>query len=123
MLTILIHTTQFSLRFDQISASDIESLGGGTEVKNADDLELQGLRFLPLGGRSVFELQFSVERVDDLSLTIYDREGKMVYYEMLGDFNGEYENVIDLNDRPSGNYYLQLSQGGKTFSRKVIKGE
>jgi hypothetical protein len=111
-----------SLRFDHVTADDLENISGKTELSTSDDLDLQGLRFLPMGTSSMFELQFSLATAEDLSLTIYDSEGKMVYYEMLGDFSGEYENVIDLNDRPAGDYFLQLLQDGKTFCRKVIKG-
>ena len=110
------------LRFDRINPEDLERRPSGLDINMNDDLDLKGLRFHPLGGSSIFELGFSVDTSDDLSVAIYDAEGKMVYYEMLSDFFGEYDNVIDLNDRPEGNYYLQLSQGGKTFSRKVIKG-
>ena len=111
-----------SLRFDHVTADDLQHVAGKTELSTSDNLALTGLRFLPLAGSSMFELQFSLSNEEDLSVTIFDTEGKMVYYEMLGDFSGAYENVIDLNDREAGDYFLQLSQEGKTFCRKIIKG-
>lgn len=110
------------LRFDQITADDTSQMASDAEIRRSDDLDLQGLRLFPLGGSSLFELQFSVETEGDLILSIYDIEGKIIYYEMLGNFSGEYENVIDLNNRPDGDYFLQIAQDGRTYSRKVIKG-
>ncbi len=111
-----------SLRFDQISSEDADRLAESTDLSLADDLALNGMRLRPIEGSSIFELEFSLDEAEDLSLTIYDSEGKMVYYEMLGDFSGDYENVIDLYDRPAGDYFLKLAQDGKTFCRKIIKG-
>jgi hypothetical protein len=52
---------------------------------------------------------------------LFDAQGRKVYYEMLGDFEGVYQNEIDISERPSGSYFLQIMQGGRTYSRKIIK--
>lgn len=109
-----------SLQFDVPSAAELEALPAEADLSTADDLPLQGLHFSPLMG-SAFHLDFELADQDDLSVSIYDAQGKMVYYEMLGEFSGSYANEIDLSGREAGVYYLEIAQGTKSFCRKVIK--
>lgn len=108
---------------EDISADDLEEVNETADPKLRvdNDLDLGSLRFFPNPGDGNFELSFDSPERGDLNLMIFDSQGKKVYYEMLGDFQGRYENEIDISRRPAGNYFLQVEQGGKTYSKKIVK--
>jgi hypothetical protein len=108
---------------EDISTSEADAVNEGAEPKLSldNDLDLGAMRFFPNPGDGNFNLSFDTPERGDLNLMIFDGEGKKVYYEMLGDFQGRYENEIDISRRPAGNYFLQIEQGGKTYSRKIVK--
>jgi len=91
------------------------------KLSTANDLKIDNIRFFPNPGDGRFELSFSAPEKGDLEVLIYDMQGKKVYYEMLADFDGAYMNSIDISRRDAGNYFIQISQNGKTYSRKLIK--
>jgi hypothetical protein len=108
---------------EDISREELDEVNETADPKlsTVNDLDLGSLRFYPNPGDGNFELSFDSPEEADLNLMIFDAQGKKVYYEMLGDFQGRYENEIDISRRPAGNYYLQIEQGGKTYSKKIVK--
>lgn len=101
--------------------ADLVNRKAEPRLRIEDDLKLAELRFFPNPGDGRFELAFSTPQRGDLDIMLFDAQGRKVYYEMLGDFEGEYQNEIDISKRPSGSYFLQIMQGGQTYSRKIIK--
>ena len=91
------------------------------KISTADNLVLDEMRFFPNPGDGRFQLSFEAASKGDLEVMIFDTQGKKVYYEMLADFEGNYRNSIDISRRDAGNYFMQIIQNGKTYSRKLIK--
>jgi hypothetical protein len=91
------------------------------KISAANDLQLDDLRFYPNPSDGRFDLQFSSKETGDLSVVVYDSSGNKVYFEMLGDFSGQYQNEIDISNKASGNYFMQVIQNGKTYSKKIVK--
>lgn len=108
---------------EEIEPEELEQVNeqANPELRLADDLDLDELRFFPNPGNGRFNLSFETGSVGDLEVMLFNQEGKTVYYEMLGDFQGRYDNRIDISNRSAGNYFLQVKQNGKTYSRKLIK--
>jgi len=108
---------------EEIEPEELEQVNqqASPELRLADDLELDELRFFPNPGNGRFNLSFQTDSAGDLEVMVFNQEGKTVYYEMLGDFEGRYDNRIDISNRASGKYFLQIKQNAKTYSRKLIK--
>jgi|GEM_PF-2789271 len=106
-----------------ISPEELDEINTKADPKVSvnNDLSLNDLRFFPNPNDGRFELSFSTADRGDLSVVIYDALGEKVYYEMLGDFSGDYANAIDISNRPAGSYFLQFIQNGKTYSKKLVK--
>ncbi len=108
---------------EDISKEEADAVNAQADPKlsTVNDLDLGELRFYPNPGDGQFDLSFTSNQSGDLNLMIFDSYGKKVYYEMLGDFEGRYENEIDISRRTAGSYFLQIEQGGKTYSKKIVK--
>jgi hypothetical protein len=108
---------------EKISPEEATKVNAQARLKlsNADDLNIDTIRFFPNPGDGRFQLTFDAPQTGDMEVLIYDMQGKKVYYEMLADFDGTYRNSIDISRREAGNYFMQIIQNGKSYSRKVIK--
>jgi len=100
--------------------------------KEADQLKKQGiktsnkepefdyLRFYPNPAESMINIEFKTAKPTDTKVLISDMLGKTLYEEKLKDFSGEYSKQVDLSQYGSGTYILQIIQGRKAITRKIM---
>ncbi len=86
-----------------------------------NELELGDLRAFPNPSNGFYRLQFDVPERSDLMVDVHDASGEKVYQERIIGFKGRYERTLDLSDRSGGSYFLVITQGGKTATRKLVK--
>ncbi len=67
-----------------------------------------------------FSLNFHTDKKGELTVKMYDTQGKEVYSEMIKDFNGDYSKQLDLSNKGKGNYILKIIQGNKTMTEKFV---
>lgn len=91
------------------------------KISPSNTLELDDVNFYPNPNNGIFNLEFETVEEGDMTLNIYDQNGKTVYKEMLTEFEGDYRNRIDISNRANGAYYLQIIQNGQTFNKKILK--
>lgn len=84
-------------------------------------LELGGLRCFPNPSDGFFRLQFNVPTKGDLSVDVHDAKGERVYHESVSDYEGQYERTLNLSAKADGNYYLVISQNGRSLTQKLVK--
>ena len=108
---------------EELSEEECNRVNENAEVKISPDntLELEEVNFYPNPNDGIFNLEFEALEEGDMTLNIYDQNGKTVYKEMLAEFEGDYRNRIDISNRSNGAYYLQIIQNGKTFNKKILK--
>lgn len=92
---------------------------GVTGLEN--ELNLGDLRAFPNPSNGFYRLQFDVPERGDLMVDVLDASGERVYQERIIGFKGRYERTLDLSDRSGGSYFLVITQGGKTATRKLVK--
>lgn len=88
------------------------------DIKN--NLKPAELNYYPNPNNGKFNLKFKLDRQDELTVKVIDILGNEVYKEKLLDFNGIYDNEINLTGKQKGIYILQISQKKKTFTRKIL---
>ena len=86
-----------------------------------NNLELNEVNFFPNPNDGLFNLNFITPNAGDLTVNIYDQNGRTVYKEMLAEFEGEYTNRIDISERADGTYYLQIIQNNQSYNKKILK--
>ena len=92
---------------------------GVTGLEN--ELPLGDLRAFPNPSNGFYRLQFDVPERGDLMVDVHDASGEKVYQERIIGFKGRYERTLDLSDRSGGSYFLVITQGGRTATRKLVK--
>ncbi|MDN5201611.1 T9SS type A sorting domain-containing protein [Fulvivirgaceae bacterium BMA10] len=84
------------------------------------DLELEDLTYYPNPTDGVFTLRFRAEAGNPLQVKIFDMVGREVFDDRFNSFPGLYDREIDLSDNDRGVYILQISQGSRAFSKKIV---
>ena len=105
-----------------IKVSEVEDEFGkkGTVSKN-NLLELSDLSFYPnpsIDGK--ISVRFTVPQEGDLSLKVSNLEGKEVFGRSFDNFFGLYRETIDLSGQSEGIYLLEIAQGKKRLTRKLV---
>ncbi|HRH38662.1 MAG TPA: PDZ domain-containing protein, partial [Flavobacteriales bacterium] len=90
----------------------------GVAVDNALNVDVNAF---PNPSNGFYRLQFDVQERGDLAVDVHNSTGERVYQERITGFKGRYERTLDLSDLASGNYYLVITQGGKTATSKLVK--
>lgn len=93
----------------------------GKGVPVDKELPLGELRAFPNPSAGFYRLQFELPERGDLNVDVHDAKGERVYQERIIGFKGRYERTLDLSDQASGNYFLVITQGGRTATQKLVK--
>jgi membrane-associated protease RseP (regulator of RpoE activity) len=114
-----------SIEIMDITADDLNRVNqsASPRLENKNDFIPDRITFFPNPGEGVLQLQFSTQDKGDMRVLLFNSRGGLVYEEKVQDFTGEYSRQIDFSEHANGTYFLQVSVGNKSFSRKLIKGE
>ncbi|MCX6234419.1 MAG: T9SS type A sorting domain-containing protein [Bacteroidetes bacterium] len=100
--------------------SKLKDSGLKFETTPEKELDIDDLLFFPNPNNGKFSLSFSSAINSNTSINIIDSNGKVVYSEELGQFSGKYNKEIDISSFDKGAYFLQITQGEKTCTKKII---
>ncbi len=90
------------------------------DIPLKNNLKTSELNYYPNPSNGNFNLKFMLDQQDEVTVKVMDILGNDVYKETLMDFNGAYDNQIDLSGKDSGIYILQIIQKKKALSRKIL---
>ena len=106
----------------RVKVSDVDGeFGEKGNVKKSNLLELDDLTFFPnpsSNGR--FKVRFKVPEENELAIKVYDLEGKEIFNRYFERFGGMYSETLDLSGQKDGIYLLEISQGKKRVTKKII---
>ena len=83
-------------------------------------LQLEAFNAFPNPTAGPVTITFRGEAVPT-EITLTDVNGRQVYQDKLNKFDGYYNNEINLNRIPSGNLFLNITQGEKTFTETIVR--
>lgn len=84
------------------------------------DFELDNFKLFPNPTSDLINLSFTSESNTDIVFKIYDFRGRKVYNHTVKN-NGSIQHSIDMSKMSSGVYILNISDGNKTMSKKIIR--
>jgi len=85
-----------------------------------ENTTLSDMRIFPNPNNGIFTIQMNVSDEQDLTIELLNVTGKVVYTEKLHVIKGQFSKTIDVQHLNSQMYYLRLSNGKGTVSRKLI---
>lgn len=110
------------IAFKRVKISDVaDEFGKKGKVDEDYKLELEELTFYPnpsSNGR--FKVRFDVPNEDELSIKVSNLDGKEVFSRYFERFSGTYAEMIDLSGQNDGIYLLEISQGKKRLTKKIV---
>lgn len=117
-------TLTVTIEIESITAEDLERINrtAAPKLENKNDLGMESISFFPNPSDGILNLNFTLQSSGDLSIVLYDSNGSKVFIEERNNFSGRYTNTIDISEHADGTYYLQIMQGGKSYSKKIVKG-
>ena len=105
----------------KMTKSDKTTENVPTEIDlNKKELKVEKLRFSPNPNDGKFELNFKLKDRKPAQVKIVDMQGKEVYNETVNAFSGRYSNKIDISGNGEGIYILQILQGNKASTSKIV---
>lgn len=107
----------------EISAEEkakLKDAGNRIEENKGETLKIDDVSFYPNPNDGRFSLNFSLDTEEDAAIRIMNSAGKTMYTEIVEASTGFYNKQIDLAGIAKGIYYLQIVQGDRYATRKVL---
>ncbi len=92
----------------------------GLDMPVDNNLRISSLQLFPNPSNGMFNLKFNLPDQEDTSIRIFNSAGRLIYRYDLMDFQGEFQDGIDISQNGPGVYFLEVRQKNKTVTRKVI---
>jgi len=116
-------STRVMVMITDLEDEDVETLkdiSPNASLSKIDKDEIDELEFFPNPSKGVFNLRFDLEQSADTQINIYDINGKTVYSKTLENFDGTFDEDIDISSSDDGTYILEIVRDNKRFNKKVI---
>jgi PDZ domain-containing secreted protein len=91
----------------------------GSTFRHENDLAVNGFRVVSTEVRGIFRVEFELPMRSNTSIQVIHNNGQVLYAETLNAFTGAYKKEFAPNGEALGDYYVQIKQAGRSFSRKV----
>jgi len=89
-------------------------------TSDAVQLPIEGPFYYPNPTAGQFRLEFFLPERGQTQIQVFDMQGKMVYDDSLGDFQGAYNSEVDLKNLEPGTYVLNITQNNLKLAEKLI---
>ncbi|WP_421947735.1 PDZ domain-containing protein [Phaeodactylibacter xiamenensis] len=84
------------------------------------NLAIEALNIFPNPNTGIFDIQFELPQRGETAVYIYNPAGQAVYFNTLGEFTGTFSDRIDIANGVRGIYFLEIRQGPRSLTRKVV---
>ena len=113
---------KLDVKIEELNSDDLEILKEkGVPIPSEETkLQLDELKFYPNPNNGKFNLSFKSKSKLPVSLKIYDISGKEVYSNIISDFDGIFNENINISDKGKGNYFINISQNNKILNKKIV---
>ena len=81
---------------------------------------MNNLNIYPNPNNGLFNISFTSTNSKNISLSIYNSLGELVFDDYLNNYTGEYFNTIDLDNYGKGIYFITINSDDRVINRKII---
>jgi membrane-associated protease RseP (regulator of RpoE activity) len=92
----------------------------GIDMPLVNDLTIEKLNVFPNPNTGLFTLRFDLPQPGSTNIRIFNSSGREVYSYQLSDFQGTFEDQINLTNEFAGTYFLMVQQGAQSMVKKVV---
>ena len=98
----------------------LKATGAPVEMKSREELKVEDISYYPNPNNGRFNLKFTLKNKGTTVVRIMDDKGREVFVDTVEKLTGEYERQIDLTPFGRGMYFLQVAQGGRYHTKKLV---
>lgn len=115
-----IHMVRIEIKMEEPGEEEMNMLrnSGASDLNNS--LQLDELSFYPNPNNGQFSLNFQAAEEGSLSVIVRDLQGRTVYQEDASEFNGVYQNDINISGESAGVYFLTINVNGRSTTKKLV---
>jgi predicted RNase H-like HicB family nuclease len=114
--------TYYVLVTNEFGCYEVDSIKVHYTLSNLElSSELKDLKVFPNPVNGNLNVNFRIQKEDDVQLKIFNYTGAIVYSENTVSHSGEYNKNIDLSAMTPGIYFLQVVQNGQSQTVKIIR--
>lgn len=103
-----------------VSTVSGEEDAGNSFIADQVDLPIEGPSYYPNPSEGKFRLEFFLPERGQTQIQLFDMIGRLVFDENLGNFQGAYNNNIDISGLESGHYIMHITQNNLRLAEKLI---
>ncbi len=90
-------------------------------VDSVDEILIKNLELYPNPNNGVFNLLFDVSQNSNITISIHDVLGKIVYQEQLSDYHGKYSKTLNLSSHSNGLYTVSIyNENRQLLKTKIV---
>ncbi len=90
------------------------------DMAPSNELRVNDLGLFPNPDQGAFRLQFELPEQGNTSIRIFNAAGRSIYDYELGAYSGPFSDEVDISQNGPGAYYLEITQGNKRLTKKVV---
>ncbi len=111
---------QTRIVLEDISDSESKNLKSQGIKTSSKAPEFDYIKFYPNPSKEDINIQFKLAKQGDIKVRISNMLGQEIFQEDLKDYNGEYMRTVNLKQYGEGTYIMQIIQGKRVITRKII---
>lgn len=116
-----VNPSNVKVRMEDMSQADADKMKSlGVNMPVINNLRAEKTNLFPNPTKGMFRLQFDLPERGQTEIKIYNSAGRLIYEYELGNFSGAFSDDVDISQNGTGTYFLQIRQGEKYASKKVI---
>ncbi len=90
---------------------------GITPINN---LSVENISLFPNPSKGMFRLEFELPNSGDTSIKVFNSSGRIIYSFDLGEYSGLFSDEVDISQNGPGAYYLNVTQGNASVTKKIM---
>jgi hypothetical protein len=111
---------QTRIVLDDLSADELTELNAQGIKTSKKEPEFDYIKFYPNPSSDAISIQFKMTKPEDTEVRICNMLGQEVFHDSMKNFSGDYNKTINLKEKGKGSYIMQISQGKRITTRKII---
>jgi|GEM_PF-3411501 len=86
----------------------------------ANNVEANRFDIFPNPSNGVSTITFEDTSEGNLSMEIFDFQGKLIFQEDKINFEGFYQNTLNISNQPSGIYLIKMNIGDRSYTKELV---
>ncbi|AEE54355.1 PDZ domain-containing protein [Haliscomenobacter hydrossis] len=118
---VRVNPANVKAKMEDMGKEDVDKLKAqGVTMSGINNLRLEKINLFPNPTKGLFRLQFDLPEKGQTEVKVLNAAGRTIYEYELGNFSGEFSDEVDISQNGVGTYFLQIRQGDKYASKKIV---